>query len=81
MIKSLHYAYVHRRERKGDMRRLWIQRVNAAARAHGMKYSQFINGLIQAGVIINRKILAEMAISDPEAFARLVSIAREQTQN
>ncbi|MFC1918248.1 50S ribosomal protein L20, partial [Chloroflexota bacterium] len=81
MIKSLHYAYVHRRERKGDMRRLWIQRVNAAARSHDMKYSQFINGLIQAGVIINRKILAEMAISDPEAFARLVSIAREQNQN
>jgi len=59
MLKSLSYAYAHRRERKGDMRRLWISRVNAASRANGLTYSQFINGLNRSGVEINRKILAD----------------------
>jgi len=72
MLKSLSYAYFHRRERKGDMRRLWISRVNAASRAQGLTYSQFIEGLRKAGVEINRKMLADMAIREPESFANLV---------
>ena len=78
MLKSLSYAYRHRRERKGDMRRLWIQRVNAAARAQGLTYGQFIDGLRKSGVEINRKILADMAISEPGAFTNLVTLARGQ---
>jgi len=80
MLKSLSYAYAHRRERKGDMRRLWISRVNAASRAGGLTYGQFINGLKNAGVEINRKILADMAVREPEAFASLVTIARGKAQ-
>ena len=76
MLKSLSYAYRHRRERKGDMRRLWILRVNAASRAHGLTYSQFIDGLKKSGIEINRKILADMAVKEPETFANLVTIAR-----
>ena len=76
MLKSLSYAYSHRRERKGDMRRLWTLRINAASRAKGLTYSQFMNGLKRAGVIINRKMLADMAVREPELFADLVSIAR-----
>jgi large subunit ribosomal protein L20 len=79
MIKSLSYAYRHRRERKGDMRRLWIQRVNAASRAQGLTYGQFISGLRKSGVEINRKILADMAVREPESFASLVTVAREQS--
>jgi len=78
MLKSLSYAYAHRRERKGDMRRLWIVRINAASRAQGLNYSQFIQGMKKAGVIINRKILADMAIKEPEALANLVTLAKEQ---
>ena len=78
MIKSLSYAYRHRRERKGDMRRLWIQRVNAASRAQGLTYGLFINGLRKSGVEINRKILADMAVREPEAFANLVTMAKGQ---
>jgi len=81
MLKSLSYAYAHRRERKGDMRGLWILRVNAASRAQGLKYNQFINGLKKSGVAINRKMLAEMAVKDPAAFANLVSVAKSQPQN
>ena len=81
MLKSLSYAYVHRRERKGDMRRLWIQRVNAASRAQGIKYSELIDGLRKSGVAINRKMLAEMAVREPQAFTNLVTIARGQTQS
>ena len=81
MLKSLSYAYAHRRERKGDMRRLWIQRVNAASRAQGIKYSELIDGLRKAGVAINRKMLAELAVREPQAFANLVTIARGQTQS
>ena len=81
MLKSLSYAYAHRRERKGDMRRLWILRVNAAARTQGLTYSQFIDGLKKSGVEINRKMLADMAIKDPEAFANLVTIAKGKIQD
>ena len=81
MLKSLNYAYRHRRERKGDMRRLWILRISAASRAHGLTYSQFISGLKDAGVEINRKILADMAVREPEAFANLVTIAKGKVQD
>ena len=77
MLNALSYAYMHRRERKRDMRRLWICRINAAARAGGLSYSQFINGLKRAEVEVNRKVLADMAIADPRAFSQLVAIARE----
>jgi large subunit ribosomal protein L20 len=79
MIKSLSYAYAHRRERKGDMRRLWIIRVNAASRTHGMTYGQLMNSLKKAGVGINRKVLADMAVKQPEAFAELVTVAKKQS--
>ena len=80
MLKSLSYAYVHRRDRKGDMRRLWISRVNAAAKAQGITYSQFIDGLKKSGVEINRKMLADLAVREPEVFANLVTTAKEQVQ-
>jgi len=80
MLKALSYAYRHRRERKGDMRRLWISRINAASRAEGLRYSQFMDGLRKSGVEINRKILADMAVNEPEAFAELVTTARSKTQ-
>ena len=81
MLKSLSYAYFHRRERKGDMRRLWILRVNAACRAQGTTYSQFIDGLKKAGIEINRKMLADMAVREPEAFTNLVTIAKGKIQD
>ena len=81
MLKSLSYAYSHRRERKGDMRRLWILRVNAASRAQGLTYSQFMDGLRKSGVEINRKILADMAVREPGAFTNLVTIARGKIQD
>jgi len=81
MLKSLSYAYAHRRERKGDMRRLWISRVNAASRAQGLTYSQFMDGLRKSGVEINRKMLADMAVREPGTFADLVAIAQEKIQN
>ena len=74
---SLVYAYRDRRARKGDFRRLWIQRINAAARAEGMTYNRFISGLHEAGVEVDRKILAELAVSDPTAFAALVQVAKD----
>jgi large subunit ribosomal protein L20 len=70
-------SIMHRRERRGDMRRLWITRINAGARAGGLTYNQFINGLKMADVEINRKMLAEMAVNDPSGFSRLVSIASD----
>ena len=79
MMKSLSYAYAHRRERKGDMRRLWITRINAASRMQDMTYGQFISGLKKSGVEINRKLLADMAVKEPEAFAELVTIAKNQS--
>jgi len=77
VLKSLRYAYLHRRQKKGDMRSLWIIRINAAAREEGLNYARFINGLKRAGVEINRKMLAELAISDKKAFSELASIAKE----
>ncbi len=71
MLHALSYAYRHRRERKGDMRRLWINRINAAARANGLSYSQFITGLKKLGVKINRKLLSDMAVTDPATFSKL----------
>jgi large subunit ribosomal protein L20 len=75
-MKSLWYAYAHRRKRKGDFRRLWIARINAAARQSGMSYSRFINGLKRGGVAVNRKLLAELAVHDSQAFGQLVTKAR-----
>ena len=76
MLHSLNYAYRDRRARKGDFRSLWIQRINAAARANGMTYNRFIQGLKAAGVEVDRKNLAELAVSDGAAFAALVEVAR-----
>jgi len=81
MIKSLSYAYFHRRERKGDMRRLWILRVNAACRAQGTTYSQFMNGLKKSGIDINRKMLADMAVREPESFSSLVTLVGGKGQD
>ncbi len=76
MLKSLTYAYRDRRRRKRDFRRLWISRINAAARQNGLSYSRFIGGLKQAGVELDRKILADMAVNDAETFSRLVELAK-----
>lgn len=76
VMKSLSYAYVGRKLRKRDFRRLWIARINAAARINGMSYSRFINGLKKANIEINRKMLSEMGIHDPQGFAKLVEIAK-----
>jgi len=81
MLKSLSYAYFHRRERKGDMRRLWIARVNAATRAQGLTYGQFIDGLNKSGIEVNRKMLADMAVREPESFAQLVTLAKGKVQS
>jgi len=75
-LHSLTYAYRDRRARKGDFRQLWITRINAGARANGMTYNRFIQGLKAAGVEVDRKNLSELAISDPAAFAALVELAR-----
>ena len=80
LLKALSYSYRHRRERKGDFRRLWIARINAAARQEGLSYSRFMDGLKKAGVEIDRKMLADMAVRDPNAFSRLATIAREKSQ-
>lgn len=74
---SLSYAYRDRRARKGDFRRLWIQRINAAARANGLTYNRFIQGLKAADIEVDRRMLAELAVNDPQAFASLVVIARD----
>ncbi|MCB0952309.1 MAG: 50S ribosomal protein L20 [Microthrixaceae bacterium] len=71
------YAFRDRRARKGEMRKLWIQRINAAARLHGMSYSRFISGLKAAEVDIDRKMLADLAVRDDAAFSKLVDIARD----
>ena len=81
MLHALDYAYGHRRERKGDMRKLWIARINAAARNGGLTYSQFINGLTLAEVNINRKILADIAVHDPAKFSELVKVATAKLKN
>ncbi|CAG7587816.1 50S ribosomal protein L20 [Peptoniphilus senegalensis] len=77
VMKSLNYSYIGRKQRKRDFRKLWITRINAAARLNGMSYSKFISGLKKANVNINRKMLSEMAINDPAGFAKLVEIAKE----
>ena len=81
MLHALDYAYCHRRERRGDMRRLWIIRINAAARAGGLSYSQFIEGMKKADVVINRKMLAEMAVNDPSNFSKLLKLALGKSSN
>lgn len=78
VMKSLNYAYIGRKQRKRDFKKLWITRINAAARINGMSYSKFISGLKKANITINRKMLSEMAINDPAGFAKLVEIAKEQ---
>ncbi|MEM7341749.1 MAG: 50S ribosomal protein L20 [Actinomycetota bacterium] len=75
VMHSGNYAFRDRRARKGEFRKLWIQRINAACRQHDMSYSRFINGLKNAGVDVDRKVLAELAVSDPDAFASLVEVA------
>ncbi|MCI5549664.1 MAG: 50S ribosomal protein L20 [Candidatus Fimadaptatus sp.] len=75
--RSLRYAYIGRKLRKRDFRKLWIARINAGVRAYDMSYSRFINGLKVAGVEINRKVLSDLAISDPAAFKQLVDVAKE----
>lgn len=77
VLKSLAYAYADRRKKKRDFRKLWIARINAAARNHGMSYSRLINGLKKAGVEVNRKMLADLAVHDAGAFGRLVTVARD----
>ena len=77
VMHSLKYAYRDRRQKKRDFRKLWITRINAACRQNEISYSKFINGLNKAGVIINRKMLSELAISDPKAFAELVKVAKD----
>ena len=76
VMKSGQYAYIGRRQRKRDFRRLWIARINAAAKMNGMNYSTFMNGLKKAGVTLNRKMLAELAVSDAAAFTALVEQAK-----
>ncbi len=76
MLKSLTYAYRDRRRRKRDFRRLWIQRINAAAREHGLSYSRFMAGLKKAGVELDRKILADLAVNDAPAFKELAEAAK-----
>ncbi len=76
MMKSLWYAYRDRRQRRRDLRRLWITRINAAARLHGMSYSRLIYGLKQASVELDRKILADIAVRDPKTFTQIVDLAR-----
>jgi len=76
VMKSLFYAYQHRRTRKRDFRRLWITRINAAVRPLGLNYSRFIHGLKKAGIELDRKVLSEIAIRDPEAFKVIVEKAK-----
>ena len=75
--KGWEHAYRHRRERKRDFRKLWIQRINAASRQHGLPYSRFIHGLKEAGIELDRKVLADLAVREPEAFAEVARIAEE----
>ncbi|NLK21559.1 MAG: 50S ribosomal protein L20 [Epulopiscium sp.] len=76
VMKSLNYAYIGRKQRKRDFRRLWITRINAAARINGLSYSKFMNGLKVAGININRKVLADMAVNDAKGFTQLVDMAK-----
>jgi len=77
LLHALRYSYFHRRERKGDMRRLWNIRINAAARTNEISYSRLMHGLKLSGIGINRKVLADLAVRDPEAFAHIAGQAKE----
>jgi len=76
MLHALRYNYIDRRDKKGEFRKLWIMRINAAARMHGMTYSTFINGLKKAGVELDRKALADIAVTRPDAFTQLAEQAK-----
>jgi len=76
VLHSMTYAYRDRKDRKGNFRRLWIQRINAAARANGMTYNRFVQGLKAAGVEVDRRVLADLAVTDEAAFTALVEVAR-----
>jgi len=76
VMKSLTYAYVGRKQKKRDFRRLWILRINAACKANGMNYSRFMHGLKLSGISLNRKVLSEIAIHEPEAFTKLCGTAK-----
>ncbi len=77
LMKALSYSYRDRRNRKRDLRRLWIVRINAAARQYGLSYSRFMAGLKRAGVVIDRKMLADLAVNDAQAFAKLAEVATQ----
>lgn len=81
MLHALSYAFFHRRERKGDMRRLWIARISALSRTNGVPYAQLMNGLKNAGIDINRKMLADMAVREPQNFAALVELSKGKEQS
>lgn len=76
VMKAMWHSYKHRRRRKSDFRRLWIARINAAARLEGLSYSRFMDGLNKSGVAVNRKMLADLAVREPETFAGLVAQAK-----
>ena len=76
MLHSMTYAYRDRRARKGEFRKLWIQRINAAARSHDMTYNRFMQGIKASGLEVDRKVLADLAVRDPETFATLVELSR-----
>lgn len=78
LLNAADYEYRDRRDKKGDIRRLWISRINAATRQHGLSYSRFVHGLRQAGVELDRKVLADLAVREPEAFASLVDVAKQK---
>lgn len=80
MLHAYSYAFAHRRERKGDMRKLWNIKINAAARANGLNYSNFIRGLRLAGIEVNRKMLADIAMQDPDGFAQIVETAKRSLE-
>ena len=77
---SMVYAFDHRKDKKGDFRSLWIQRINAGARANGITYNRFIQGLKEAGVEVDRRLLSDLATNDPAAFAALVEVARKNVK-
>ncbi len=76
VMHALRYAYEHRRDRKGDFRRLWIMRINAAARLHGVSYSQLVNGLNKAGIQMDRKVLADLAVRNADTFGQIAAQAK-----
>ena len=80
VLKSLAYAYVGRKDKKSNFRKLWIARINAAARMNGTTYSKLVAGLKKANVVVNRKMLAELAVSDPKAFTEIVKVAEKASK-